>query len=174
VRGIISELKVAGEGVTVVDMEAGLELFGRGTPGPSDLIVAVVEPSLWSIQTATRVAELARELGVPRVVAVANKVREDADAEWIRVALIRHGVEVIAVVPYDTDVSLADRKMSALLDIAPHSKAALAIETLVDCIEAGIGPAAHRPSPEQAADGHEEGEAPEAAEGGCPWVVDKY
>lgn len=155
-------------------MEAGLELFGRGTPGPSDLIISVVEPSLWSIQTATRIADLAKELGVPCVVAVANKIREEADVLWIREALEPFGVDVVATVPYDTDVSRADRKMAALLDIAPESEAAKAIGTLVDYIEGVIRPAPPVVNVPAVGNGHAETAEAKTDEKGCPWVVDKY
>lgn len=171
-RGIIGELKVGG-GVTIIDMEAGLELFGRGTPGPSDLLVTVVEPSLWSIQTALRIADLAAELGVPKVVAVANKTREPADVEWIREALRPVGVEVVAVVPYDPAVSLADRRVRALLDIAPESDAVRAIGGLVDHIEGAIrAEGGEAPVPE--ARGGPDGAGEATSDDECPWVVDKY
>lgn len=169
-RGIIGELKAA-EGITIIDMEAGLELFGRGTPGASDLLAIVIEPSLWSIQTATRIIDLARELGIPKLIAVANKIREEDDVEWIREALRPQGVEVVGVVPYDTAVSRADRKMSSLLDIAPESDAARAIGALAGVIEEEVRAAA-APLP-QAGDDGAEGNG-RAAEGGCPWVVDAY
>ena len=163
-RGIIGELKAA-EGITIIDMEAGLELFGRGTPGASDLLTIVIEPSLWSIQTATRIIDLARELGIPKLIAVANKVRDEADVEWIREALRPQGVEVVGVVPYDTDVSLADRKMRSLLDVAPESAAACAIAEIAGVIarEVGAAPA-----------GVEASENGKAGGDGCPWVVDAY
>ena len=168
-RGIIGELKAA-DGITIIDMEAGLELFGRGTPGASDLLVIVIEPSLWSIQTATRIIDLARELGIPKLIAVANKIREEADAEWIREALGPLGVEVAGVVPYDAAVSLADRKMRSLLDIAPESDAAQALGALAVAIarEVGAGPAA----PEASEDGTAANG--KAGDDGCPWVVDAY
>lgn len=168
-RGIIGELKAA-EGITIIDMEAGLELFGRGTPGASDLLTIVIEPSLWSIQTATRIVDLARELGIPKLIAVANKVREEADVEWIREALQPQGVEVVGVIPYDADVSLADRKMSSLLDIAPESAAARAIAELAGVIAREVGAAP--PAPE--ASGNGAGGNGKAGDDGCPWVVDTY
>jgi CO dehydrogenase maturation factor len=170
VRGIIGELKAA-DGITVIDMEAGLELFGRGTPGASDLLVIVIEPSLWSIQTASRIIDLARELGIPKLIAVANKIREEGDVEWIREALRPLGVEVAGVVPYDTDVSLADRRMRSLLDIAPDSAAARAIRELIGVIEQEVG-AAPAPAPESGPNG--EDDHGKAADAGCPWVVDAY
>ena len=160
-RGIIGELDVD-NAITIVDMEAGLELFGRGTPRASDLLLTVVEPSLWSIETATRVAELARELGIPKLAAIANKVREEADLEWIREALKPHDVEVVAVVPYDPAVSLADRRMRSLLDIAGESQAACAIAALAEWIE--MGAPLKVPVPVGASS---------LEDNGCPWVVDK-
>jgi CO dehydrogenase maturation factor len=162
VRGIIGELRAA-EGITITDMEAGLELFGRGTPGASDLLAVVIEPSLWSIQTATRIIDLARELGIPKLIAVANKVREEADVEWIREALRPLGVEVAGVVPYDSAVSLADRKMRSLLDVAPESDAARAIGEVASVIEEAVHAAAVPTAPEAG-----------AGDDGCPWVVDAY
>lgn len=122
-------------GITVVDMEAGLELFGRSTPGPSDLVVAVAEPSLWSLQTAKRVVELARELSIPRVAAVANKVHDPTDEAWIREALEPLGVEVLAVVPYDPAVNFADRRLRAVIDVAAACPAVKAVEQLADRLE---------------------------------------
>ena len=165
-RGIIGELKAA-EGITIIDMEAGLELFGRGTPGASDLLAIVIEPSLWSIQTATRIIDLARELGIPKLIAVANKIREDADVEWIREAIRPLGVEIAGVIPYDTDVSLADRRMSSLLDIAPESAAARAIGELAGVIAREVG--AEPPAPKVSGNGNGK-----AGDDGCPWVVDAY
>lgn len=154
-------------------MEAGLELFGRGTPGPSDLLICVVEPSLWSIQTATRIVELAKELGIPKVAAVANKIREELDLAWICEALQPFGVVVASSIPYDSAVSLADRKMRSLLDVAPESDAAKAIGTLVDYIENEVSPAPAAPVT-AGGNGHAEGEAAATDDKGCPWVVDKY
>ena len=165
-RGIIGELKQTG-GITVVDMEAGLELFGRGTPAASDLLIVVVEPSLWSIHTAERIIGLARELGIPRLVAIANKVREDSDVNWIRDTLGEHGVSVVAEVPYDEAVSKADRSMRALIDIAPDSPAVKAIAGLVDAIEDEARHVFGTPAAAPAGNGAKHDD-------GCPWVVDKY
>jgi CO dehydrogenase maturation factor len=163
VRGIIGELKAA-DGFTIVDMEAGLELFGRGTPGASDLLIEVIEPSLWSIQTAMRITDLARELGIPQVVAVANKVRDEADVAWIRQAVQPLGVSLIGVVPYDPAVSLADRTMRSLLDVAPDSEAAQAIGGIAAAIERMAGADAAPATPAAGGNGDD----------GCPWVVDTY
>lgn len=157
------------EGICIVDMEAGLELFGRGTPSASNLLLMVVDPSRWSIETAVRISMLARELGIPKLAAVANKVHDEVDVEWIRGALRPHDVDVLAVVPYDSAVTAADRRMRALVDEAPESAAARAITLVADSIAADAGATAgvaQRSSQDGAAAG-------KPGEDGCPWVVDK-
>jgi len=149
-------------------MEAGLELFGRGTPGASDLLLIVVDPSRWSIETAVRISMLARELGIPKLAAVANKVHDEVDVEWIREALRPHHVEVLAIVPYDSEVTAADHRMRALVDEAPDSPAVKAIAAVADSIAAGLAVPAG-----VVQYSHGGAAAAKPGEDGCPWVVDK-
>src|SRR3989304_281872 len=109
VRSLIGELVGAATGVTVADMEAGLEHLSRGTPRHMDTIVAVIEPYFKSLETGRKAYELARELGVPRVHVVANKVRTTEDADSIRAFCDRHGLRLLASVPYDEAFLAADR-----------------------------------------------------------------
>ena len=71
----------------VVDMEAGIEHLGRGTAEGVDLMLVVVEPGWASLETAARVASLARDLGIRRIEAVANKISGEADLEFVRANL---------------------------------------------------------------------------------------
>ncbi len=64
-------------------MEAGLEHLSRGTGKHVSRFVAVLEPYYRSMETARRVAALAVELGVPDVMVLANKVRDEADRRAI-------------------------------------------------------------------------------------------
>ena len=63
--------------VTVTDMEAGLEHLSRGTAEHADVMLIVVEPYFRSLDTGSRAADLARELGIRTIYFVANKVRND-------------------------------------------------------------------------------------------------
>ncbi|MGI9088773.1 MAG: AAA family ATPase [Chthoniobacterales bacterium] len=102
--GILKEDSV----VTVVDMEAGLEHLSRGTDRHVDLLLVVTEPYFKALETARRCAELARELGIPRVVAIANKFRSTQELEAIRVYAEKHGLELAGEVPYDEQIQRAD------------------------------------------------------------------
>ena len=102
--GILKEEGV----VTVVDMEAGLEHLSRGTDRHVDMLLLVTEPYFKALETARRAAELARELGIPRIVAVANKFRGEDDLAAIRNYADKHGLEIVGEIPYDEEIQRAD------------------------------------------------------------------
>ncbi len=90
----------------VLDMEAGLEHIGRASATGVDAMIAVVEPGLRSVQTARRVRALAADIGLKRVFVVANRVREEAEAEALRAALA--GERVLGMLPYSAALARAD------------------------------------------------------------------
>ncbi|MGI8824839.1 MAG: hypothetical protein ACR2JC_04190 [Chloroflexota bacterium] len=104
-------------GITVTDMEAGLEHLRRGTTRYVDAMLIVAEPYYKSLEVAGRTAELARELGIDRVYAVANKARDERDREAVREYFSRHAVPLLATVPFDEAVMEADRRGIAPMDV---------------------------------------------------------
>lgn len=132
-------LVAASSGVTVADMEAGLEHLSRGTPRHVDTIVAVVEPYFKSLETGRRICDLAAELGVPRVYAVANKVQTQDDGDAIRAFCDRHGLRLLASIPYDQAFVAADREGKAPLDLASHSRGVDEIGRLARLLEGSPG-----------------------------------
>src|ERR671939_1353322 len=101
VRELLGAVVAESKELTVVDLEAGLENFSRGTPRHADTLLIVLEPYFKSLETGRRIADLARELKTERVAAVANKVRSKADEDAIRSFAETHGIDVAAVVPHD-------------------------------------------------------------------------
>ena len=132
VRGLLGEIVSGAQDVAFADMEAGLENFSRGTPRHADVVLTVLEPYYRSLETGARVADQARELGVKRVLAVANKVRSPADAQAIESFCKSRGLELLGTVPHDDAILEADREGRALLDHAPSSPAVRAIQEIAD------------------------------------------
>ena len=124
---------------TVTDMEAGLEHLKRGTLEHTDLLLIVVEPYFKSLEAAGRVAELARNLGVPAIYAVANKVQSARDEAAIRDFCAVKDLPVVAVVPFDADVAEAERQGRAPLDLTPDAPAVVALRDLATTLVAGAG-----------------------------------
>ena len=114
----------------VVDMEAGLEHLSRGTGRHVGRIVAVLEPYYRSMETARNVVLLATELGVPDIVVVANKVRDEADRTAITEFCRAHGMRLVGEVPYDPALAEVERNGQAPIDAAAGSPAVVAIERL--------------------------------------------
>ena len=111
-------------------MEAGLEHLSRGTGRHVSRLVAVLEPYYRSMETARNVVALGNELGVPDVVVVANKVRDNADREAIAQFCESHGMRLVGEVPYDGRLAEVERGGGAPIDAAAGSPAVLAIEAL--------------------------------------------
>lgn len=132
VRGFLSELvaKTGDHRDIIVDMEAGLEHLSRGTGRHVTRFLAVVEPYFRSLETMRRIAELAAELGVADVAAVANKVRTDADRQAIGDFCAAHGIRIEAEIPYDEGLGAAEREGAAPIDRQPPSPAVLTIQAL--------------------------------------------
>ncbi len=115
--------------ISLLDMEASIEHLGRATPQGVDVLFVVVEPYYRALETASRIAPLARDLGIPRLVTIANKVRDAEDARVIREFCKAHDLEIGLELPYDESVRDADRQGRALIDVAPNSTTVAAVRT---------------------------------------------
>src|ERR671924_1426412 len=94
VRSVIEAASAAVEDVCILDTEASPEHLARGTAKYADAMLAVVEPWFKSLETGRRMAILARDLGLERVVFVANKIRDESELAAVREFAERESIEV--------------------------------------------------------------------------------
>ncbi len=118
--------------MVIVDMEASVEHMRRATVRHVDTLLVVAEPYYRALEAARRLIELARELGIGRILAVANKVRSEKEERAIRTFLERLDVPLAEVVPFDPAVGEADLEGRALLDYRPDAESVAAIRALAD------------------------------------------
>lgn len=111
-------------------MEAGIEHLSRGTTRHSDVMLVVAEPYYKSLETAGQVNKMAGDLGIPNTYVVANKVRNDADAQAIAAYCEKQDMEIIATVPYDEEVAAASLVPESPLDRYPNSTGVQAVTEL--------------------------------------------
>lgn len=128
-RGITGHL-VAEADATVLDMEAGLEHFGRGTTEHVNILLIVVEPYFRALEAAGRIHDLAVQLGIAQILVVANRVRAAQDQAAVEHYCRAHGLELVASIPYDESVLMAEQQGLAPLDYAQQSPAVQAIAQL--------------------------------------------
>ncbi len=132
VREIIHTALEESDQVTLLDLEASLEQMKRGTSKYVDVLLCVVEPYYRSMEAVARFQRLGKELDIKNIVAVANKVKNPEDEQAIRQFCAQTDLEVIAVIPFDSIVSEADKGGSLQIDEIGHSPALQAINQLAD------------------------------------------
>jgi CO dehydrogenase maturation factor len=83
-KALLKHVIVRRNEAVIMDMEAGIEHLGRGTSESVDAMLVVVEPGQRSVQTARQIEKLARDLRIPRVFLVLNKVHDSGEEEVLR------------------------------------------------------------------------------------------
>jgi CO dehydrogenase maturation factor len=112
VKNLLSHLVLKRNENLVMDMEAGIEHFGRGTAASCDFVLTVVEPSLNSITTAKKISKYAKDIGVKKVYGVGNKIRKKEDAAFIKKEL--NGIKLIEAIDFDENFLDRDKKKDFL------------------------------------------------------------
>jgi CO dehydrogenase maturation factor len=90
----------------------------------------VVEPSQSSLETAHRIQQLAKDIGLSRLFVVGNKVRDPEERELIEQGMA--GLKVLACLPESLALRRASRRGIAVQD--PDLLAA--VGSILDAIEA--------------------------------------
>ena len=106
-REFLKRLSLEEDEVALVDLEAGIEHFGRGVETSVDSVLAVTEPSFDSLELAEKISTLAAEVGMKSAWAILNKVPSEEIALRLREELERKGVPIIGSIGYDSEVFLA-------------------------------------------------------------------
>jgi CO dehydrogenase maturation factor len=117
--------------VVVADLEAGLNDLIWAKPGADDVVLAVTEGSQKSVEIARRAVVVARELGVTRIIGVANRSVAADDAARTADLL---GVAEVFSIPEDPAVEDADQLGVAPMDADPSSPAMVAVSQLADVV----------------------------------------
>lgn len=114
--------------IIVLDTEASLEHMKRGTSKYVDKIYTVVEPYYRSLEAASRFADMARELGIENVEAIANKVRNAEEEQAIVDYCKKINLPIAVIVPFDEQVMSADLKGVSVIDFDKNAKVVKALE----------------------------------------------
>jgi CO dehydrogenase maturation factor len=118
-QALLSHLLLQRDEVVIMDMEAGIEHLSRGTVKAVDKLIIVVEPGRRSIETAQTILNLAHDLGVESIAAVGNKIRSEADRQFIRKSL--PGIEILGYISYNPAITEADLANKPLFTAVPQT-----------------------------------------------------
>jgi len=103
-REFLKRLSLQKDEMAVVDMEAGIEHFGRGVETSIDSVLIVTEPSFDSLELAEKINTLAAEVGVERVWTILNKIGSKEIALRLREKLEERGISVIGSIGYEPEI----------------------------------------------------------------------
>jgi CO dehydrogenase maturation factor len=118
-QALIGHLLLQRDEVVILDMEAGIEHLSRGTTKAVDKLIIVVEPGRRSIETALTISTLAKDLGLENIAVVGNKIRSEADKEFIKSSL--PDIEILGFISYDPAINEADLANKPLFTASPQT-----------------------------------------------------
>lgn len=90
--------------MAVIDLEAGVEHFGRGVETSIDCVLVVVEPSIDSLEVAEKIGELSAQIDIADVWVVLNKIASDDIAERLRDYLEKRDMTVIGAIHQNNEI----------------------------------------------------------------------
>jgi CO dehydrogenase maturation factor len=106
-RDIVGKLALGEKEIILVDMEAGIESFGRGVERNMDTVLIVVEPSYESMALAGKIVYMTEGMGIYRVAAILNKIPSGKISQKMIERLDAKGVKVLGTINYDPELSEA-------------------------------------------------------------------
>lgn len=98
----ISNLQLTENQIALIDMEAGIEHFGRGIDNGVDLIVDIIDPSYESLRLSRKIRELADSIQKP-IYYVLNKVT--TENKTILINGIDDDSRIIAMIPLRSEIA---------------------------------------------------------------------
>jgi CO dehydrogenase maturation factor len=117
-EALLAHILLRRDEVVIIDMEAGVEHLGRATARAVDKMIIVVEPGKGSVETAYRIRELAKDIGLKNIAVVANKIRSEQDRDFLISAM--PDFEFLGFIPYDQSIIEAGLGNFPLINSSPE------------------------------------------------------
>ncbi|MFQ6124994.1 MAG: carbon monoxide dehydrogenase [Candidatus Heimdallarchaeota archaeon] len=131
IRALIRYLILKRDEMVVLDLEAGVEVFGRRVVEGMDAVLAVLEPSKRAVMTLERVVKLANKIQVRQILAVANKIESEGQAQFLKTAADQLGIPLLGKIPRRGEAVEADLHGIPLIDYSPESPVIQSIESII-------------------------------------------
>lgn len=116
---VVEAMNLRSGELILMDTQAGVEHFGRALAKGFRHAVAVTDPTFNGVQVALHAARLSRDLGIPSVHLVANRVRTAGDEEKVRSLIDGEGGFSFAsehFLPWDERLLAVEPAVGPLLD----------------------------------------------------------
>ena len=135
-KSFLGHVLIERDDYVIVDMEAGLEHLGRGTATYIDALIVVVEPGKRSLQTASHVKKLSKDIGIERVFVVANKIAASEDEQFIKDHL--EGFTLLGFLRQNDEIIRADQEGISPYDTYPEIRSA--VKMIIENLRSSLPP----------------------------------
>ena len=106
-RDFVQKVNLANKEIMLIDMEAGIESFGRGVERGVDTVLIVVEPSFDSLALAEKIRYMAEGIGIATIRAILNKIPSSEIETKLRKDLGKKQIKVAGTVYLDPQIAQA-------------------------------------------------------------------
>jgi CO dehydrogenase maturation factor len=127
---ITRDFIIKGEQVTLIDVEAGVEHFGRGVEKNVDMVITIVDPAFESFLIAEKVVKFCKALGIGKVWAILNKVQSEEMRSVMMEELRKVDVKTIGSVHLDHAIVRAGLAGTSLGKCEASGEVRRIVETL--------------------------------------------
>ncbi len=117
-KALLTHIVLQRNEVVVVDMEAGLEHLGRATATGVDTMAVVLEPGMRSVETAVKTKELAKQIGIKKLVAIGNKISNSDELEFLKANC--GDLHLAGTITYRDNIRKADMNGVSPYDTCPE------------------------------------------------------
>jgi len=104
---ITRDFRIEGNAVTLIDLEAGIEHFGRSVEQHNDIVLIVVNPVYDAVQIAQRISKICHSMSIANVYALINAVESEKMEEILNRELRQRKIAWLGAVKYDDKVQMA-------------------------------------------------------------------
>ena len=103
-RSFLKKLRLEPDEVAIVDLEAGVEHFGRGVETSMDCVLVVVEPSIDSLEIAVKINELSLQLEIADIWVVLNKITSPDIAARLKDYLDEREIDIVGSIHHNPEI----------------------------------------------------------------------
>lgn len=103
-RSFLKKLRLEPDEIALIDLEAGVEHFGRGVETSTDCVLVVVEPSIDSLDIAVKISEMAADINIADVWVVLNKITSEQIENKLKENLSQKNVTVIGSIHQNQEI----------------------------------------------------------------------
>lgn len=115
---VINQISLRENEVIIMDTQAGLEHFGRAIAKGFKYCIVVSEPSFNSIHVAKQAIKLAKDLKIPKIYLLINKVRNNEETEktYKLISEMKNSIEKNFFLPHDEQLIQYEPDITLLIN----------------------------------------------------------